>query len=97
MTDSVHKQREWIQCPGQSRYPPNARTDGIHWNGNERIGALYRIEEHIRGKPPEERARVRQAQAVPLLDDMKRWFKATLLTLSAKSDTTKTIQYPLNR
>jgi len=63
----------------------------------ERIGALYRIEEHIRGKPPEERRRVRQEKAVPLLDDMKRWFEATILTLSAKSDTTKAIQYSLNR
>ncbi|MGF6735802.1 hypothetical protein OKW50_007975 [Paraburkholderia youngii] len=63
----------------------------------ERFGALYRIEEHIRGKPPEERQRVRQEKAVPLLDDMKRWFEATLLTLSAKSDTTKAIQYSLNR
>jgi hypothetical protein len=35
--------------------------------------------------------------AVPLLDDMKRWFEGTLLTLSAKSDTTKAIQYSLNR
>jgi hypothetical protein len=34
---------------------------------------------------------------VPLLDDMKRWFDATLATLSAKSDTTKAIQYALNR
>ena len=63
----------------------------------ERIGALYRIEEHIRGKPPEERRRIRQAQAVPLLDDLKRWFEATLLTLSTKSDTSKAIQYSLNR
>ncbi|HKU01032.1 MAG TPA: IS66 family transposase [Paraburkholderia sp.] len=62
-----------------------------------RIGALYKIEEQIRGKPPDERRRVRQAQAVPLLGDMKRWFEATLATLSAKSDTTKAIQYALNR
>jgi hypothetical protein len=40
---------------------------------------------------------VRQTQGVPLLDDMRRWFEATLLTLSAKSDTTKAIQYSLNR
>ncbi|EKS9889996.1 transposase, partial [Burkholderia pyrrocinia] len=62
-----------------------------------RIGALYKIEEQIRGKPPDERHSVRQARAVPLLDDMKRWFEATLATLSAKSDTTKAIQYALNR
>lgn len=34
---------------------------------------------------------------MPLLDDMKRWFEATLATLSAKSDTIKAIRYALNR
>lgn len=34
---------------------------------------------------------------MPLLDAMKRWFEATLTTLSAKSDTTKAIRYALNR
>ena len=63
----------------------------------EGVGALYRTEEDIRGKPLAERRRVRQEKAVPLLDDMKRWFETTLLTLSAKSDTTKAIQYWLNR
>ncbi len=72
---------------------PNAVTEeALH-----RIGALYKIEEQIRGKPPEERRSVRRARAVPLLDDMKLWFEATLATLSAKSDTTKAIQYSLNR
>ncbi|KVK75747.1 IS66 family transposase [Burkholderia sp. MSMB1498] len=72
---------------------PNAVTE----EALRRIGALYKIEEQIRGKPPDERRSVRQAQAVPLLDDMKRWFEATLATLSAKSDTTKAIRYALNR
>ncbi|QYD67930.1 IS66 family transposase [Paraburkholderia edwinii] len=73
------------------------RPSAITTEALERIGALYRIEEHIRGKPPEERQRIRQAQAVPLLDDLKQWFESTLLTLSAKSDTTRAIQYSLNR
>jgi len=73
------------------------RPSSITTEALERIGALYRIEEHIRGKPSEERRRIRQAQAVPLLDDLKRWFEATLLTLSTKSDTSKAIQYSLNR
>jgi transposase len=73
------------------------RASPITTEALERIGALYRIEAHIRGKPPEERQHIRQAQAVPLLEDMKRWFDATVLTLSAKSDTTRAIQYALNR
>lgn len=32
-----------------------------------------------------------------LLDDMKRWFEATLATLYAKSDATKAIRYSMNR
>lgn len=64
---------------------PNAVTE----EALRRIGALYTIEEQIRGKPPEERLSVRRARAVPLLDDMKRWFEATLATLSVKSDTTQ--------
>ncbi|WP_367188812.1 IS66 family transposase [Burkholderia sp. Ed8] len=72
---------------------PNAVTE----EALRRIGALYKIEEQIRGKPPDERRSVRQARAVPLLDDMKRWFEATLANLSAKSDTTKAIRYALNR
>jgi transposase len=62
-----------------------ARPSAISTEALERFGALYRIEAHIRSKPPEERRRIRQMRAVPLL------------TLSAKSDTTKAIQYSLNR
>ena len=73
------------------------RPSSIPGEALERIGALYRIEEHIRGKPPEERRCIGLAQAIPLLDDMKRRFAATLLIFSTKSDTTKAIQYSLNR
>jgi len=73
------------------------RPSAITQEALERFGALYRIEEAIRGKPPDERRRVRHEQAVPLLEAMKRWFKTLLPTLSAKSDTTKAIQYALNR
>ncbi|WP_175712586.1 IS66 family transposase [Burkholderia ambifaria] len=73
------------------------RPNAVTKEALRRIGALYEIEEQIRGKPPDERHSMRQARAVPLLDDMKQWFDATLTTLSAKSDTTKAIQYALNR
>ncbi|MBT2793526.1 transposase [Paraburkholderia strydomiana] len=74
-----------------------ARPSPITSEALKRIGALHRIEEHTQGKPPEERRRIRQAQAVPLLDDMNQWFEAPLLTLSAKSDTIKAIQSSLDR
>ena len=62
----------------------------------ERIGALYGIEKEIRGRPPDERRQVRQAQAKPLLISMREWFEATLPKLSRKSDTTAAIQYALS-
>jgi transposase len=62
-----------------------------------RIGALYAIEETIRGKPPQERLRVRQAQAQPLLNALEGWLRETVTTLSRKSDTTAAISYALNR
>jgi len=62
-----------------------------------RIGALYGIEETIRGKPPDERRAVRQAQSKPLLDSLRQWFEATLSKLSRKSETTVAIRYALCR
>lgn len=62
-----------------------------------RIGALYGIEEQIRGKPPDHRRAVRQAQSKPLLDSMRQWFEATLSKLSRKSETTAAIRYALTR
>jgi hypothetical protein len=62
-----------------------------------RIGALYGIEETIRGKPPDERRAVRQEQSKPVLDSLRRWFEETLLKLSRKSETTVAIRYALSR
>jgi transposase len=63
----------------------------------QRIGALYGIEETIRGKPPDERRAVRQAQSKPLLDSLRQWFEGMLSKLSRKSDTTAAIRYALSR
>ena len=63
----------------------------------QRIGALYGIEEPIRGRPPDECRAVRQAQAKPLVDSMRQWFEATLSKLSRKSETTAAIRYALVR
>jgi len=63
----------------------------------QRIGALYGIEEQVRGKPPDERRRVRQEQSKPLLDALRQWFEETLSKLSRKSDTTAAIRYALTR
>jgi hypothetical protein len=65
-------------------------TEAIH-----RIGALYGIEEEVRGKPAELRREIRQARAKPLLDDLRSWMEKSLRQLSAKSETAGAIRYAL--
>jgi transposase len=61
-----------------------------------RIGALYGIEEQIRGKPAELRCSVRQTRAKPLLDELRQWMDKTLRSLSTKSETAGAIRYALS-
>lgn len=61
-----------------------------------RIGALYGIEEEIRGKPAEHRCSVRQARARPLLDSLRHWMEKALRSLSTKSETAAAIRYALS-
>ncbi len=58
-----------------------ARPSAVTAEALNRIGALYKIEAEIRGKPPDERRQLRQAQSLPLIDDFERWLRATLLKL----------------
>jgi transposase len=62
-----------------------------------RIGALYGIEEQIRGKPIDLRRSTRQARAKPLLASLRSWMEASLRTLSTKSETAGAIRYALSR
>ena len=74
-----------------------ARPSTLTAEALRRIGELYGIETTIRGKPPDERWRIREQQAKPLLADFEAWLNATMARLSTKSDTTAAILYALNR
>jgi len=74
-----------------------AHSSPVAREAMQRIGALYGVEEEIRGKPPDQRRDVRQAQSKPLLDSLRQWFEATLTKLSRKSETTVAIRYALSR
>ncbi len=63
----------------------------------DRIGALYGIEEEIRGKSADIRRFVRQARSKPLLDDLRNWMEKLLRSLSTKSETAGAIRYALSR
>ena len=59
----------------------------------QRIGALYEVEQRLRGCPAEVRRVIRGEQASPLLDGLKAWLDATLPRVSAKSDLADAIRY----
>jgi transposase len=63
----------------------------------ERIGKLYDIEAQIRGRPPAERAQIRQARAGPLLESLREWLRQTLARVSKKSELARAIGYILTR
>ncbi|MBL4558166.1 MAG: IS66 family transposase [Rhodobacteraceae bacterium] len=62
-----------------------------------RIAGLYAIEKQARGQPPEERKRLRQVHAMPILDDLETWLQAQLTKISGKSELAKAIRYALTR
>jgi transposase len=61
-----------------------------------RIGALYKIEDKIRGILPEERKAVRRARAAPLLKELYDWLRATVRKVSKKSAIASAIGYTLS-
>jgi len=62
-----------------------------------RIAALYAIEKHARGSPPDRRAEIRQARARPIFDDLEAWLGAQLSNISRKSPLAGAIRYALTR
>ncbi len=60
-----------------------------------RIAEIYAIEARIRGRPPDERRRLRQAETKPLVERLKTWLEAELARISAKSGLAGAIRYAL--
>jgi len=71
-------------------HPSPITTEAI-----DRIGALYGIEEQIRGKPADLRRDARQTRSRPLVDNLRTWMETSLRSLSKKSETAGAIRYAL--
>ena len=63
----------------------------------ERIGRLFDLERAVNGRPPDERERIRQARARPLINELAAFFDATLPQLSARSELAGAIRYARSR
>jgi Transposase IS66 family len=62
-----------------------------------RIAALYAVEQTVRGKPPDERSRIRRLHTKTKLDELRQHFAHTLTQVSRKSDVAEAIAYALTR
>jgi transposase len=61
------------------------------------IRALYEIETDLRGRDPDERWRVRQERARPIVEALRPWLEARLAAVSRKSTIAEAIRYALSR
>jgi transposase len=62
-----------------------------------RIAQLYAVEKEARGSSPEERMRLRQLKAKPVLDDFEPWLGVQLTRISGKTPLAEAIRYALTR
>ena len=74
-----------------------AQGSAIAAEALQRIGALYAVEDTVRGQPPEQRAAVRHTEAEPHFDELERWLRIQLPRLSAKTPLAGAIRYALTR
>ena len=63
----------------------------------KRIAQLYAVENEARGKPPDQRVRIRQAKAKPILDELEVWLGAQLSRISGKTPLAGAIRYAITR
>jgi transposase len=63
----------------------------------QRIGQLFDIERAAMGRSPEQRQRVRQSAARPVIDDLAAFFDASLAMISGRSELAKAIRYARSR
>ena len=61
----------------------------------QRIAALYRIEDTIRGHAPEQRHTLRRDQSRPIVDGLRVWLDAQLVTVPGGSRIAEAIRYAL--
>ena len=61
-----------------------------------RIAEFYKIEETVRGRPPDERRAVRQEKSKPQVMALRDWLETQLSKVSAKSPIAEAIRYGLN-
>jgi transposase len=86
----AHARRKFFDLARLSKAPIAAEAV-------KRIDVLFAIEREINGLIPQERLRVRQERSRLLIIELQTWLREQRARLSKNSDTTKAINYSLNR
>ena len=73
-----------------------SKGKNIGKKGVKLIDKLYKIEKKIKGFSPEERDRIRKEEAVPLLEEIKKWINELRPKITPKSIAGKAINYAYN-
>jgi transposase len=74
-----------------------SQSSAIAEEAIKRISRLYAVETEARGQPPDERIRIRQAKARPILDDLALWLAEQQARISGKTPLAAAIRYALTR
>ena len=74
-----------------------AQGSAIAAEALQRIAKLYQVEDEARGKPPDQRKKIRQAKAKPAFDDLEAWMQNQLTRLSGKTPLAAAIRYAITR
>ena len=72
------------------------KTGRANWALNH-IQKLYPIETRIKGKTAQDKYRIRQAEALPLLTQFKDWLDTSILEVPPKTAVGKALAYSLNQ
>ena len=85
-----HARRHFYDVHHQTASP--IALEALH-----QIAALFAVESHIRGKPPDQRTATRREHAQPLLERLKQFLETELVRVSGKSSLAEAIRYTLSR
>ncbi len=89
----AHARRKFVEA--QTAQPKNkmGRAD----IAIKKIAKLYAVEKSIKNLPANEKYKIRQERALPLLNELKEWLDKSIRQVLPKSAIGKAIQYSLNQ
>lgn len=89
----THARRKFIEA---QKLQPKGKT-GKADQGIAYIRKLYLIEKKLKDKPPDERFKIRQQEAKPIIKQLEKWMDKSLLTVTPTSAIGKALSYLKNQ